>query len=248
MRGNWLGKAAQIVLLFCVISWSVGVLQDGGLELRLVRNFGYGGLGEIQGSFTLKLDNPPQDLQEVTFYLDGKAISSATQPPYQVKFSTGDFVEGEHYMYAVGVLENGVEMDSNRITKVFLSSEQAWTETQRILIPLLGGTAVLTLLGVVLPLFIFRGNRFQLGVYGPAGGSVCPRCSLPFSRPLLAPNLLIGKLVRCPHCGKVSVLAKASTSKLKSAEARFANQDTSISHRSEEEELARLLEESRYDG
>ncbi|MEK6221558.1 MAG: hypothetical protein N2D54_04870 [Chloroflexota bacterium] len=37
-------------------------------------------------------------------------------------------------------------------------------------------------------------KSFHLGIYSAAGGAVCPRCQLPYSRHLLSPNLLVGKL------------------------------------------------------
>ena len=42
------------------------------LNLYLIRNFGYGGLGEIQGNFTLKIRDPQPELDKVEFYLDGE--------------------------------------------------------------------------------------------------------------------------------------------------------------------------------
>jgi hypothetical protein len=150
-------------------------------------------------------------------------------------------------MYAIGLLKNGSTMNSNKIKKVFLSSEQAWSETQNILAPLLIGTAILTLLGVGIPVLFTRNKDFNLGEYGPAGGAVCPRCELPFSRPLLAPNFVVGKLVRCPHCGKIGVLARAPDKRLQEAEARFGNlDDPDISGRGPTD-LSSLIEESRFE-
>jgi hypothetical protein len=46
--------------------------------------------------------------------------------------------------------------------------------------------------------------------YGVAGGVVCRSCGLPFARNALDLNMVVGKLVRCPHCGKWAVLPAAS--------------------------------------
>ena len=44
-------------------------------------------------------------------------------------------------------------------------------------------------------------GSFVPGQDGVAGGAICPRCELPYSRKTFSPNLLIGRLERCPHCG-----------------------------------------------
>ncbi|MCJ7718097.1 MAG: zinc-ribbon domain-containing protein, partial [Anaerolineales bacterium] len=82
---------------------------------------------------------------------------------------------------------------------------------------------------------------------GPSGGVVCPRCELPFSRSILSPNLVTGKLVRCPHCGKVSILARASRPQLEQAESKYLNEDTAGATPLDDQGYQKLLEESRYE-
>ena len=147
-----------------------------------------------------------------------------SQQPFEIKFHTADYGDGEHQMSAEGILEDGKAVRSNTVSKTFLSSDQAWSETQGVLVPLLVGVGVVTLIGMGAPLLLGRNKKFSLGSYGPAGGAVCPRCSLPFSRPYLAPNMMVGKLVRCPHCGKFSVLPRASLAMLQEAEKRYAGE------------------------
>jgi hypothetical protein len=108
-------------------------------------------------------------------------------------------------------------------------------------------TAVLSILGVGIPLLFSRNKEFILGKYSPAGGVVCPRCGLPFSRSILSPNLLAGKLVRCPHCGKISILARASQNRLNEAEAKFTNKDTTGISGSESKDLNKLIDDSRFE-
>ncbi len=215
--------------------------------LGLTRNFGYGGLNKIQGNFTLKISSPPEDLDRVEFYFDGDLIAVIEEEPFHYKFHTSDFSEGEHRMSAVGYLADGQSLESNRISKDFLSSDQAWGETQQLIGPLLIGVAVLTLLGIGLPLLFNREKNFVLGKYGPAGGVVCPRCQLPFSRSMMSPNMVTGKLVRCPHCGKMSVLARASQDKLMAAEARFSNKDQPSAISTGEGDLKKQIEDSRFE-
>jgi hypothetical protein len=249
---NKMRKRIGMILAICLAALlltSRGFAQDGsgGLQLGLTRDFGYGGIGEIQGSFSLKIIDPPPGLERVEFFLDSAMVHQSSGEPFIYKFSTGDFADGRHTMSAVGYLSDGTSLESNRISKTFLSSEDAWSLTRGIIAPLLIAVAALTLLGIGLPLLFSRSKEFILGKYGPAGGAVCPRCQLPFSRFPLAPNLLAGKLVRCPHCGKVSLQARASLSSLKEAEARYLGGDHLKEPGSAEEDLKREIDDSRFE-
>lgn len=217
------------------------------LSLSLLRNFGYGGLGKIQGNFTLRVNDPPAELSEVSFYLDGELMGVVTEAPFLLKFHTSDFEDGEHRMNAVGTLASGGVLESNAITKVFLSSDQAWGETQQIIVPLLLGVGALTVLGLALPALLGRKKEHVSGQYGMAGGAVCPRCSLPFSRPYLAPNLMVGKLVRCPHCGKFSVQPAASPARLQEAERRYAGEIDQPLITESEGDIEKMIEDSRFE-
>ena len=238
----------SLFLLVLVVPGRAFALQEGpSLNLGLIRNFGYGGLGKIQGSFTLRIIDPPADLTEVSFFMDGKLIEVVSESPFLIKFHTGDFEDGEHQMSATGVLEDGSTLRSNTVTKTFLSSGAAWSETEQILVPLLVGVGVLTLLGLGGPFLLGRKREFVLGKYGPAGGAVCPRCGLPFSRPFLAPNLMVGKLVRCPHCGRVSILPKASPARLQEAERRYEGEGSSQIVSDGKDDFRKMIDESRFE-
>ena len=248
MKKN-VGRLIVLTLVLVALFTITASAQIDGdsLQLSLTRNFGYGGMGKIQGSFTLKVIKPPEDLVLVEFFLDNQLVEKINNEPFNLKFHTSDFPEGEHQMSATGYLDSGEVLESNRITKVFLSSDQAWSETQNILVPILAGTAVLSLLGLGIPLLFSRKKDFVIGHYGPAGGTVCPRCELPFSRSIISPNLLVGKLVRCPHCGKISVLPKASQSSLREAETRFSQKETPNLLKPKQDNLSKLLEDSRFE-
>jgi hypothetical protein len=186
-------------------------------------------------------------LAEVSFFLDGELMEVVLVAPFQTKFHTSDFPDGEHVMSAEGVLENGDPLESNTVTKVFLSSEQAWTDTQQIIVPLLVGVGLLTLIGIGAPALLGRKKEFVSGLYGPAGGAVCPRCALPFARSFFAPNLAVGKLVRCPHCGKISILPRASSSQLQEAEQRYAGEGSPQIISEREDDIQQMLEDSRFE-
>jgi len=94
-----------------------------------------------------------------------------------------------------------------------------------------------------------KGTQRPIGQYGAAGGTVCPRCSFPFSRNVLSPNLLLGKLERCPHCGKWSIRARAAQADLAAAEERLraAQEESTPIDADPEESLKRALDESRFE-
>jgi hypothetical protein len=109
----------------------------------------------------------------------------------------------------------------------------------------------LSIAGVLFPLLLRkRGGQFQIGEYGAAGGTVCRKCDLPFSRNVLSPNLVFGKLERCPHCGKWAILSRANTSELEAAEERLradTRKGVMKSEESEEDQLRRMVDESRFE-
>jgi len=243
---KWL-KISLVVFALLIPVTAVAAQEGPRLQLGLTRNFGYGGLGKIQGSFTLMISSPPVGLSEARFYIDGELLETVKTEPFNYKFHTSNFDDGEREMYAEGTLANGTILESNHISKVFLSSDQAWGETQQLIVPILIGTAVLTLLGAAVPMLASKNKNFMLGKYSPAGGVVCPRCELPFSRSVISPNLLVGKLVRCPHCGKVSILPRASSSSLQEAEARYTRKDEPGMIHQGKEDLRKQLDDSRFE-
>ncbi|MCJ7715352.1 MAG: hypothetical protein MUO54_02370, partial [Anaerolineales bacterium] len=153
------------VLLLVVLLLPVSVYAQGSginIELSLIRNFGYGGLGEIQGNFTLKIRDPLADLASVDFYLDDELIATIGQEPYEYKFHTSYFPEGKHVFSATGTLSNGKVVQSNRISKILLSSNQAWSQTQGIIVPILVFTAGATVLGLGVSMLTGQKKEFVM--------------------------------------------------------------------------------------
>jgi hypothetical protein len=114
------------------------------------------------------------------------------------------------------------------------------------------GVIVLLALAIRLAPMLGRNRSHAVGAppasYGPAGGAICPRCGRTFARNLLSPNLLVGKLSHCPHCGKWSVVPAASPSALAAAEAAQRNPTEVLdSSTSPEEKLRRQIEDSKYE-
>ncbi len=241
--------------------WVIGILlawtvpanaQDGESRLSLSKNWGYSAGGQVQGLFTLSVRGP-QDMVSVRFDLDGEEMATLTQPPFAFQFNTDKYPTGWHTLSATARTSTERTLISNVIRVEFVTAEQGWQVVQRIMIPLLvvvAGAILLSTLGQFL--LTGRGqHHFEPGAprnYGIAGGAICPKCGRPFARHLISPNLLVGKLERCPYCGKWSVVPSASREALTAAEAaELAASQPNVSEASPEEKLRRQLEQSRYE-
>ena len=242
-------KYIILLLLLLIIFPSSVVAQEETepLVISLHRDFGYGAGGKIQGSFSLKVRSP-DDLVKVDYLIDGEVVHSATEPPFRYKFNTANFSVGVHSISAIGYRKNGSQIVSAEFTREFIDAEQAWANVGQFIVPLFVVVGGVTLLGTLGATIFSRNKQFKLGDYGLAGGVVCPRCKLPFSRNFLAPNLVVGKLLRCPHCGKWAVLLRASQVSLEAAEERYSKKGESELDMSEsEQEYQNLLDDSRYE-
>jgi hypothetical protein len=233
-------------LIICLLPVSA-MAQSEDLDLRLTSDFGYGAGGQIQGKFSLRVDGPI-DIVRVDFIIDGEVVYTITEAPFRFRFETDDFPPGVHTMTAVGFLADGTEVKGPEFVRQFLSADDAKSSTMKIIVPLLVIVGVATLVGALAPALMMRGKEFKPGNYGAAGGAVCPRCTFPYSRSVFAPNLLVGKLQRCPHCGKWAIVARASQQNLNEAEKRWYREGTSsVDAPSEEDKIRQLLDDSRYE-
>ncbi len=248
--------ARRLLIFLAVLLWlplvSAGAqLDEPMLELRLRRTFGYQSGIRIQGRFTLEAISE-QGLAEVTYLIDDQILAQVTQPSFRISFSTADYLPGEHTLRAEAVLVNGDRIESRPITAIFITAEEGWQEAGRIAGWILGGVVVVMVFGTLgVNLFTRGKGRFELGVYGPAGGAVCRRCEMPFSRHVFSPNLLVGKLERCPHCGRIAIVSRANRIDLEVAEERYQeDRDRGQRQSSGEEErkYQQMLDDSRFEG
>jgi ribosomal protein L32 len=244
-------SALLIVLLaFAVVMPVMAQDEQPELEINLTRDFGYGGFGnDIQGTFTIKVSGP-DDLIEVAFYLDDVLIGTDDESPFRLQFKTDSYEPGLHTIYAVGTRSDGTKLETRQLIRDFLSSEEANSKTINIVGPILGITAVVMVISYLIPMLTGKnGAQRPIGQYSAAGGTVCPRCGFPFSRNVLSPNLVLGKLERCPHCGKWSIRARASQADLFAAEERLraAQEENTPIETDPEESLKRALDESRFE-
>lgn len=239
-------KFALLVLAVAVMAFASPVYaQDTGLSLRMNRDFGYAGLNNIEGLFSLRAEGPA-NLQRVEFYIDSTLIGTVTESPFRIQFTTKDHTPGERTIYAIGYTANGEELRSNEITRIFLSAEESRGKMVELVLPILGIVALLMLLTTVVPALLTR-KKPERGKYGISGGGVCPNCSLPFPLKFLGFNMGARRFDRCPHCGKWVMVRRAKKDELAEAEARWAAQDepTSASSRASQED--KQIDSSRYE-
>lgn len=243
------------ILVFVLLVFMITIpayAQDGDdrLKIKLRRDFGYSGGGQIQGRFTISADGP-LDLERVRYLLDGDTFAEVSESPFKFSFSTSDYAMGAHTLSAVGTTASGAEVLAEAIRVEFISAEESWQQAANIAIPLIVGIVVLTVLGtILLTLMGRRSGGFKLGNYGTAGGAVCKRCGFPYPRHFISPNLLVGKLERCPHCDKWGIVSRASRTALEEAEARFrADAEMGLLEQEpegSEAQVQRKLDETRY--
>jgi hypothetical protein len=244
-----------LTLLSLIFTVQAATPECPELQIGLRRDFGYAsGTGKIQGTFTISASGPT-DLKGVIFYLDGQPMGEVQQAPFSLRFSTDAYDVGEHTFSAQGYTSRG-ECESNSITAVFVTAKEGWEAGLKILVPILG--LVFGVMAIMIVATVFSSGLTGKHLkdlppgaerkYGLAGGAICPRCKRPFGRHLLSPNMVVGKLERCPYCGKVSVLAARSMTELRAAEAAelAAAGAAPTNGASPDEQLHKDLDDSRY--
>jgi hypothetical protein len=248
---NWNKGSEQVCLIalltICLLfSTTVIAKAQSELVLSINRDFGYGGFdNKIQGLFSLTASGP-DNLTSVDFYIDEQLIGSVEESPFRLQFSTNRYKAGEHRLHATGHLSSGEEVQSNEIVRVFLTKNESINSAVGLVLPLMGFILIVMVAAAVIPALF--GNKEKVGQYGILGGTVCPNCALPFSLKILGINWFGGKLQRCPHCGKWSVVRRASAEALTSAEARWRGEDQkSNSADSDQERTRRQIDDSRYE-
>jgi rRNA maturation protein Nop10 len=242
---------ALVVFLLLLIPLRPVLAQsgEGDFQLRLRRTFGYQSGNQIQGSFTLEVTGEAE-FHEVTYWVDDELLATVTESPFRTSFNTSEYTPGTHEIRAVGFGMHGEQLESQVIRVTFITAEEGWQTAGRIAAWILGSVVALMLLGAIGMGLISRGKRrFELGVYGAAGGAVCDRCSLPFTRHVLSFNLLFGKLERCPHCGRIAIVPRASRTDLEEAEDRYRadRQEGRREIHHEKEEYLQILDDSRFE-
>jgi len=243
-------KLSILVIFSLLIPFRLVAAQDEteSLSLRVRKDFGFSLGQRIQGSFTLSASGP-SDLHNVDFKIDEAVVFQDDQPPFEFQLHTADYGIGVHALSAVGTTDRGATVESEVLQYEFVSADQGWESAADIIIPMFILIVAIAIVGVSATSLIGRRKGFKLGEYGAAGGAVCSRCSLPFSRHLLSLNLVFGKLERCPHCGKWGLVRRATSADLAEAEGRFQDESQRgrIEPKDEQSRLERLIDESRFE-
>lgn len=243
-------KVALLILMIVVITLPAEAQEfEASLQLSVRRDFGFGMGNLIQGRFTLQVTGP-DDLVRVEFLIDEQVVGLDSEPPFRFSFNTSKYQLGGHRISAIGFTITGEELRSAERTLEFVSADEGWRAAMGIVGPIVVGTIVLMLAAFLGTMLIGRPKGApRVGEYGVAGGAVCPRCELPYRRHFMSPNMLVGKFERCPHCGKLAVVRKATAAELAAAEARWIADATrgTLELESEVDHLQRLIEESRYE-
>jgi hypothetical protein len=239
---RWLSLAAA--MLAAGLWWTSASAQDEALVLRLRRTFGYSWRGEIQGSFLVTAEGPA-DVRQVSFYVDQDLLQAVGAPPFQARLHTGDYPDGVHRLWAEGTREDGENILSNEIRVEFVAASAGWQAAATLLTPVLVVVGAIMAIGIGFTALTSR--RFRPGAYGSSGGAICPRCRLPLNRHFLAPNIGLKKLERCRHCGKWSLVSRASAEDLTDAEARLMGEVPSVaSPQAQADALHRQVDDSRF--
>ncbi len=246
-RYRWLFLA---LLIAGGIPWGLVQAQGGDLpqvQLRLSRDWGYGGLdGNIAGRFSLKVKNE-QDFVRVAFFMDDDELALLTAPPFVFRFHTDDYPPGEHLLWARAWTATGQVAESQPIRVTFLGGEEARQKT----VGLIVAVSAVSLVSVLLSLLVIwavRRNDATAGKYGLWGGTVCPRCGRPYAMHFFALNLVTHRLDRCPHCGAWARVRRQPLDVLQAAEEKMAGEAVAAAAPlDEDEQLRRLLDDSRYE-
>jgi hypothetical protein len=242
--------AILITILVSLTFMSVVSAQSKELNLILSRDFGSGGFnGDIQGTFSLKASGPA-NLERVQFFLDETLLGEDTEAPFAIQFVTDNYPTGAHVFTAVGFTTDGKQISSKTISAVFMSKEEGSAAALKVIVPILalvfGAMAISAITAMIngrkgkkLPTGAARSYAF--------GGGICPKCKRPFGFQLLGINMLVGRLMPCPHCGQWSLMKRASISDLQAAElAELDKGKNQFFNNSEEEKRRKELDDSRY--
>jgi hypothetical protein len=242
--------ATLITIIVSLTFMSVVSAQSVELKLSLSRDFGSGGFnGDIQGTFSLKASGPA-NLERVQFYLDETLLGEDTEAPFAIQFVTDNYPTGAHVFSATGYTTDGKQITSTTISAVFVSKEEGSAAALKIIVPILVvvfGSMVITALSTMIN--VRKGKKLPAGAPRSYtfGGGICPKCKRPFGFPLLGLKMIVGRLMLCPHCGKWSVVKRASMSDLHAAEqAELYAEKAQIPEASEKENLRKELDDSKY--
>ncbi len=258
-----IGKWGHRFIVIMLAVWLVTALpvwaQEDGLTISVSKQFGYNMGSQIQGTFKIRVRGP-EDLSVVTFLLDGELLDETTTAPFEFTFKTDDYSPGWHGITAIGTTTGGQTLTGRTVNFQFVTAEAAGEGTMKLLVPVIVFAVATLLISAVFPMLTGRkqSSAYDPSAYTPGeprsygmfGGVVCPKCGQPFGMHWWGLNIsLVGKFDRCPHCGKWSLVRRASREALIDAEAEEHTAHTATTPRpasNVEEKLREQLDDSRF--
>jgi hypothetical protein len=239
-----------IAVIFCLATVTAVFAQGEEMTLKLTRLFGYGGFnGDIQGNFSIEASGP-SNLARVEFFLDTTKMGEVTAAPYKLQFVTDNYPTGAHVLSAVGYTADGKTINSNKINALFVSASEGGSATMQMVIPILAVVFGAILLSAVVS--IFTGRKAKNLPAGTArnytfGGGICPKCQRPIAFSMVSLKLILGKIDRCPHCGRYGFVRTESLDTLRAAErAELEGEKGHVPSASAEDKLKKELDDSKY--
>jgi hypothetical protein len=249
-----LGVVGLFLLMVSSINLAWAQTSSDELQLAVHRDFGYGGFNnQIQGLFTLEATGLP--LQSATFMIDAEVIGQVTAAPFKLSINTDKYPHGLHTFTVVGVTTDGRTLTSKPRQYEFVDASVGGQAGLKI-----GGSIAGVVLGIValmlafqfLPGYLGKRKMVPLGAhrtYGIKGGAICPKCGRPFGIHLMSINLFTRYFDRCEHCGKWSIVSRATPQQLADAEQielAMAQPEKPVVTETAEAKLKRQIEETRY--
>jgi hypothetical protein len=242
--------AILITILVSLVIISTASAQGEELTLSLSRDFGYGGFnGDIQGTFSVKASGPA-NLERVQFFLDETLLGEDAEAPFAIQFVTDNYPTGAHVLSAVGYTTDGKQLKSQTISALFVSKEEGSASALKVIAPILAVVfGAMAISAITAMINVRKGKKLPAGAPRryTFGGGICPKCRRPFGFQLISLNMVLGKLTPCPHCGKWSIVKRASMNDLRAAElAELETEKVQIPEASDEEKLRKELDNSKY--
>ncbi len=237
-------------VMFALVAISPALAQSGAvMTLRVSKIMGINMGTQVQGIFKLSVSGP-DDLQSVTFTLDGNFLGEYTTPPFELRINTDHYAPGWHTFGAWGITASGQRVEAEGRRFQFVTAEEGWKAVQRIILPVMVLVVGMMLVGALLT---FLGGKGQTqaeelpATYGLLGGTICPACGRPYARHWWGLNLVTGKLDRCPYCGSWRLTRRASPAELEqAARAWRERQNAPAGPSSPKPDLEEELDASRY--
>lgn len=242
--------AILIAILISLVMISAASAQEEELTLRLSRDFGSSGFnGDIQGTFTVKASGPA-NLESVQFFVDDTLLGEDPESSFAIQFITDNYKTGAHVFSAAGFTTDGKRIGSKTISAFFVSKEEGSAASLKIVVPILavafGAMAISAITSMV---NVRKGKNLPAGAarsYSVDGG-ICPKCKRPFGFQLLGIHMFGRKLTPCPHCGKWSVVKRATMGELHAAElAELDTEKAQMHDAPDEERIRKELDDSKY--